>query len=236
MNSPHNDPDPVITSPDSQPDAQAGDRHQSAPPPVPAATRRSWRGLESGRGRRVLAMIAGPVLLVGLLPLIWSGPAGPEELRRAERALARGGALGNNDAATAAAGSLGDTMANLRRNFFTGGDAAGAAESFPTHVWLSEDGERAAVLVQIPEWSHFDHDARDSLAEMTWMSAVLVLQQQDQRPERLTVAVRGGWGFDRGLDGRPVEGEVADEVEHRTRGSRATRRLLGEVFAGPGGG
>lgn len=178
----------------------------------------------------MLALIAAPVLVVGLLPLIWTGPAGPDELRRAERSMAGGGTAGNTDEASAAAGSLGETMANLRRNFFTGGETAATPDSFPTHVWLGPDGARAVVLVRIPEWRHFDDESRESLADMTWMSAVLVLQQQDLKPQRLTVAVHGGWGFDRGLDGRPIEGEVAGEVDRRSRGSRATRRLLADAF------
>lgn len=201
-----------------------------APEPESPAPTKGWRALESGRRRLILFAIALPLLLVGLLPLLWTTPGGPPEMREAERMLRQHSAMGNTDTAFTVAVALGETMANLRQNFFTTNRDKPAEQSFPCHVWLSPDGGRAVVLVHIPELRLFDEAARESLAGMAWMSAVLTLQQQSLQPGSLTVATRGGILYDRVLQGKGVEGEVDQEVTRKETGNRRVRQLLDAAY------
>lgn len=118
-------------------------------------------------------------------------------------------ASGNSPQAVAVAARFSQTMKGLRDGLFEGGKKDGFSVSrheFLTHCEM-HDGT-CAIIVHVPELRRFSNEAKDSLAEIAWITAQTVVREQaaGQPGMKLAVGLRGVLSYDRVLMGKLVSG------------------------------
>jgi hypothetical protein len=102
-----------------------------------------------------------------------------------------GTAHGNSPEAIALAEEFGTLMKKLREALFTEGKSKISITrgEFVTHCEL-RDGQ-CCFLVHVPDYRHFNDDAKESLEELAWMAAQRSVQGKLQPGDRLAVGLKG---------------------------------------------
>jgi hypothetical protein len=138
-------------------------------------------------------------------------PGSPQaRLKEAESTIttqAQGTAHGNTPEAVELAKEFGSLMKDLREALFTEDKRKAISLTGGNFVTYCElrDG-KCAFLVHVPAYRKFDDDAKESLAELAWMTAQSAVQDKLAPGDDLAVGMKGSL-----LYGSVMVGKVAEE-------------------------
>lgn len=164
------------------------------------------------------ALVAVPLLLVGMISLAVMTPSGPRQFSSPGEAAFEAAnsqidvnngtvAFGNNSQAIAVASDVSRSMKLLRDLGFEGGKKNGLSLSkheFLTYCDLRQ--EQCVVLMHVPELRRFTSGAKDSLANLAWGRTQTALRQQNVGSPgmKVVVGMRGIALYDRVMSGQYV--------------------------------
>ncbi|HEY0548120.1 MAG TPA: hypothetical protein VGF13_00880 [Verrucomicrobiae bacterium] len=170
-----------------------------------------------------VALMAAPVLLIGLiLLLLMGGVAAGSGSSRTRSAFEMANeqistyhnqvAFGNSDKAVAVAGEVSRALKVMREAAFEGGKKNGVSMSrheFLTYCEL-RDGQ-CIVMAHVPELRRFNADAKDALARLAWGTTQSALRRQNAgTPDmKVLVGLRGIALYERVMKGDYVADAAA---------------------------
>jgi len=141
-------------------------------------------------------------------------------------------AHGNSPEAKLLAQAFSSTVKSLRDMSIERGKSTVSLSGgdFLTYAHLTPT--RCVFLVHVPQLRKFSKDAKETMAEIAWITAQQVASEISPRPHTLTVGIRGALIYDRALTGEVVNEpeENRDGVSQEVTGTAATK-LLAFQFA-----
>lgn len=159
-----------------------------------------------------------------------SGEAAFDEANRKIVGSSGGTAHGNSDEARRLAEKFSTDIQVMREAFFTKRKKQPVLSltegKFPTYCRL--DDKACVFLVHVPDLRKFTDDAKESMAELAWMTAQSVLRTGTENPPaRIAVGIRGALLYDAVLVGDFVADEESadDGIRQREKGMLSTKFL-----------